>query len=101
MKSGYKIHWTDNALRELELTIQFLEENWTEKELQNLARSLEETISLISQNPHIFQASKKRKDVRRAVILSLNSLYYRVAADQVEILSFFGNRQNPKKRKLK
>ena len=101
MKSGYKIHWTDNAIKELEMTIKFLEENWSEKELKNLAQSLEQTISLISQNPHIFQASKKRKDVRRAVILSLNSLYYRVKEDQVEILSFFGNRQNPKKRKLK
>jgi plasmid stabilization system protein ParE len=100
MKNGYKILWTDNALKELEKTIEYLEENWTDKELRNLAESLEETISLISQNPQIFQASKKKKDIRRAVILSLNSLYYRVSEDKVEILSFFGNRQNPKKRKL-
>ena len=100
MKNGYKIFWTDNALKELEKTIEYLEENWTDKELRNLAESLEETISLISQNPQIFQASEKKKDIRRAVILSLNTLYYRVSEDKVEILSFFGNRQNPKKRKL-
>ena len=101
MKNGYKILWTDNALKELEQTIEYLEENWTERELRNLAESLEETITLISQNPLMFQSSKKKKDIRRAVILSLNSLYYRVSKDSVEILSFFGNRQNPKKRKLK
>jgi plasmid stabilization system protein ParE len=101
MKNGYKILWTDNALKELEQTIEYLEENWTERELRNLAESIEETITLISQNPLIFQSSKKKKDIRRAVILSLNSLYYRVSEDSVEILSFFGNRQNPKKRKLK
>jgi plasmid stabilization system protein ParE len=101
MKNGYKILWTDNALKELEQTIEYLEENWTERELRNLAESLEETITLISQNPLMFQSSKKKKDIRRAVILSLNSLYYRVSEDSVEILSFFGNRQNPKKRKLK
>ena len=100
MKNGYKILWTDNALKELEKTIEYLEENWTDKELRNLAESLEETISLISQNPQIFQASEKKKDIRRAVILSFNTLYYRVSEDKVEILSFFGNRQNPKKRKL-
>jgi hypothetical protein len=33
MKSGYKIYWTDYALNELEKTIEFLEENWTEKEI--------------------------------------------------------------------
>ncbi len=101
MKNGYKILWTDNALKELEQTIEYLKENWTERELRNLAESLEETITLISLNPLIFQSSKKKKDIRRAVILTLNSLYYRVSEDSVEILSFFGNRQNPKKRKLK
>ena len=30
MKNGYKILWTDNALNELEITIKYLQENWTE-----------------------------------------------------------------------
>ena len=46
MKNGYKILWTDNALKELEQTIEYLKENWTERELRNLAESLEETITL-------------------------------------------------------
>lgn len=101
MKNGYKILWTDFALTELESTIKYLEENWTEKELKNLASKLEETLSLISQNPDLFQKSEIKNNIRRAVILSHNSLYYRFNNDQVEILSFFSNRQNPKKRKLK
>ena len=47
------------------------------------------------------EASEIKKDVRRAVVLKLNTLYYRVNENNVEILSFFSNRQNPKKRKLK
>ena len=43
MKSGYEIHWTDNALKKLQKTIAYLEENWTEKELQNLATQLDHT----------------------------------------------------------
>ncbi|MCL9810117.1 type II toxin-antitoxin system RelE/ParE family toxin [Flavobacterium luminosum] len=101
MKNGYKILWTDFALKELESTIEYLEENWTEKELMNLATKLEETLSLISQNPDLFQKSELKDDIRRAIILTHNSLYYRFYNDQVEILSFFSNRQNPKKRKLK
>lgn len=101
MKNGYKILWTDNALNELEKTIEYLETNWTEKELRNLAINLERTLNLISQNPFIFQASDAKKEVRRAVVLSLNTLYYRVYKNNVEIVSFFSNRQNPKKRKLK
>ena len=43
----YKILWTDFALKELENTIEYLEENWTKKELQNLALNIEETLKLI------------------------------------------------------
>jgi len=101
MKNGYRILWTDNALKELEKTIEYLEENWTEKELRNLAAKLEETLILVSQNPNLFQVSEIKKEIRRVVILSHNTLYYRVANDQIEIISFFSNRQSPKKRKLK
>lgn len=101
MKNGYKIFQTDFALKELENTVDYLEENWTDKELKNLAESIEETLILISQNPTLFQVSNVKKNIRRAVILSLNTLYYRIVNDQIEIISFFSNRQNPKKRKLK
>lgn len=57
MKNGYRILWTDFALIELERTIKYIEENWTEKELRNLASKLEETLSLLSQNPNMFQVS--------------------------------------------
>lgn len=101
MKNGYKILWTDFALKELEKTIEYLEENWTEKELKNLAESIEEKVALISQNPNLFQASDYKKGIRRVVILTYNTLYYRFTNEQIEIISFFSNRQSPKKRKLK
>jgi hypothetical protein len=101
MKNGYKILWTDFALKELEKTIKYLEKNWTEKELRNLAESIDEKLALISQNPNSFQVSDYKKDIRRVVILTYNTLYYRFENEQIEIISFFSNRQNPKKRKLK
>ena len=101
MKNGYRIRWTDNALKELAETIAFLETNWTEKELRKLSNALDKTLNLISQNPYIFQSSDFKKNIRRAVILSLNSLYYKIKDQDVEILSFFSNRQKPTKRKLK
>jgi plasmid stabilization system protein ParE len=101
MKSGYRILWTDNALLELKKTVDYLEQNWTERELKKLATQLEKTLQLISQNPYLFQASDVKKNVRRAVVLSVNSIYYRILENDVEIISFFSNRQSPDKRKLK
>ena len=101
MKNGFKILWTNNALNELEKTIKYLEENWTEKELKTLALRLENILILILENPHLFQSSGIKKDLRRVVILKHNTLYYRLKEDKIEIISFFSNRQNPNKRKLK
>ena len=88
MKNGYKILWTAFALKELEKTIEYLEENWTEKELRTLAESIEEKLALISQNPNLFQASDNKKNIRRVVIQTYNTLYYRFENEQIEIILF-------------
>lgn len=77
MKNGYKINWTDNALNELNKTIEYLEENFTDKELQKLARKIESTIQLISLNPYLFQQSEKQK-ICKVPILKFNTLYYQI-----------------------
>ena len=100
MISGFKqIVWTDHAKEELDLTLKYLEDNFSEREICRLVTNIESTLSILSRNPQAFPASGQRDDVRRAIILGLNSLYYRVAKDQIEILSFFSNRQDPGRNK--
>ena len=99
MKSGYKIFWTEHAASELEKTIQYLQTEFSDKEISKLLIKLEETLELISINPKIFPISDKR-GIHKVILLKYNSMYYREINNSVEILSFFSNRQNPKKRKL-
>ena len=100
MKSGYSIYWTENALNELSDTINYLEKNFTEKEIKKLAKQIENTIELISRNPNVFPKSEF-KDMHKVVILKFNTLYYRTKDEQVQILSFFSNRQSFSKMKIK
>ena len=99
MKSGYKVVWTDHALFELQDTLQYLEKNFSAKELQNLSRKIEHTVSLIAQNPNIF-SKVESLEIHRVNILTFNTMYYRVKVDTIEIISFFLNRQSPTKRRL-
>jgi len=100
MKNGYRIEWTDNALTELKSTFEYIETNWTERELRKLSNEIERILSLISDNPNLFPLTKNRK-IRKVVVKKLNTLYYRKKDDEiVEILSFFSNRQSPDKRKI-
>ncbi len=97
MKNGYKIVWTEHALADLGQTFSYLEQNFSEHEIRRLAHKIESILALIATQPTMYPESSPRKGVRRAVILRLNSLYYRVTDRQIEILSFFSNRQDPEK----
>ena len=99
MKSGYRIFWTEHASSELDQTIQYLQTEFSAKEISKLLIKLEETLELISINPKIFPISDKR-GIHKVILSKYNSMYYREINNSVEILSFFSNRQNPKKRKI-
>ena len=99
MRSGYNIRWTSNASEELANTIQYLEDNFSSKEIKKLAKNIEEVIQLLALNPTLFTKSES-ENIYRVVILKFNTMYYRLQNNEVEILSFFSNRQNPNKTKL-
>ena len=81
------------ALSELEATYNYLEENFSEREMKNLAVEIERVLQLISNNPSLFMDSNKA-EIRKVPILKFNTLYYwKVNKSTVEILSFYSNRQ--------
>lgn len=100
MKSGYKIIWTDFAAEELAGTINYLESNFSNKEISDLAKEIERIVKLISENPLLFPKVYDY-EIRRVVILKYNNLNYRIVENTVEIISFFSNRQGPEKQKLR
>jgi plasmid stabilization system protein ParE len=99
MQNGYKILWTDLALIELEETIKYLEEEFTNREIKKLANEIERVIALISLNPEIFPLSEKVK-IRKAVILKYNSMFYILKNEEIHIISFYNNRKNPINKKI-
>lgn len=89
--------WTDHALSELDLTIEYLGSNFSDVEVARLSRSIETTVADISRNPLMYPRSEKSGGIRRAVVLRFNTLYYRVSSEdrRIEGLSFFSNRKDP------
>jgi plasmid stabilization system protein ParE len=100
MESGYDIFWTDHALKELATAFDYLSKNFSEIEMRNLSVEIDIVIALIEKNPNMFQETEEKNGVRRTVILKFNTLYYRLNNNVVEILSFYSNRQKPKKIKF-
>ncbi len=56
-------------------------------------------LTQITENPEMFQASRKKANIRKALITGHNALYYRIKPKnkEVELITFWDNRQDPQK----
>ena len=94
-----KIHWTPESKITYNNTLESISEKWPAKELKKFVQKTENVLSNISQNPELFPRSK-RKNTRKCVVTRHTSLFYRIKQDEIELVSFWDNRQDPKKLKL-
>jgi len=96
---SYSIKWLPEAETTYASVIEYLEENWTSKEIRSFIDQTDEVINFIAQNPEQYIYSPK-KDAFRAVVIRQVSLYYRIKAKEIELLIFWDTRQDPKKLKI-
>jgi plasmid stabilization system protein ParE len=96
---AYVIEWTLHAQEELNATFDYLENNWTSREIKNFSKLLENRLLIIRNFPFIYPTNKQKKSVRRCVISKQSSIYYQINTDtkRIIILSFFDNRKNQSK----
>ena len=92
--------WSDRALSDLKNIIDYLTENWTQREIQNFVRKLDKRLHLISINPNLFPPTARRLNIRRSVLTKHTVIYYRAEKNIITIVTLFDPRQDPKKLKL-
>ncbi len=95
-----KIYWTKRAEKTFDDVVVYLSKDWSEKVVQNFVRKTNNVIGHISEKPRMFPSSKKIK-IHIAVITKHNNLLYKITGtNQIDLLFFWDNRQNPKKLKF-
>ena len=97
---AFKIIWSPKAIKTFDKVIDYLTDNWTEKEISAFVKETNHVVFLISKNPYLFRSSEK-ENVLEGIITKHNLLLYQVdkKTNSIELLSFFDTRQNPKKKK--
>ena len=100
MKSIYSVSWTDEAIDNLNGVVNYLEQNWSQKEKTNFFQKLEKRLGIIKQYPEIFPKSPKSNSVYRSVFTEQITVYYSVENQAIKILSLFDVRQDPSKLKV-
>jgi plasmid stabilization system protein ParE len=97
MDSETRILWSEEALQNLEDILQYLEEKWTLREVENFKRKLSRQLEIIRRFPQIFPNSKQRSDLKKSVLSSQTSVFYQIKGKDIYIVYLFDNRQNPNK----
>lgn len=98
---GPEIVWTKKAIQTFGKRIAYLEDHWTEKEILNFTKRVNEYLSSLQSQPLMFRKSLRLKQIHTGVIIKQVSLVYRVKPknNTIELIAFIDNRQNPKRQK--
>jgi plasmid stabilization system protein ParE len=100
MKSTYKIIWSDEAYKNLQHIVDYLEKFWTSREIRRFARLLDKQLILIKRNPALYPYSNKSRNIRKSVLTKQTTLYYKITDAEVHLITLFDSRQSPDKLKL-
>lgn len=94
-----KVIWSPKAIKSFDKIVDFLSERWTKKEIEAFVDQTDKVVEQIVENPYMFVATEKRKNVRKGLVNKLVSLFYRVKPrkKEIEFLKFHDNRQDPEK----
>jgi len=94
MENIYKILWSDEALKNLKTIINYLETNWSEKELKQFAKLLDKRLILIKGNPYMFPKINHPNDIRKSVLSKQTTIFYKIVNHTIRLVALFDNRQN-------
>ena len=94
-----EVIWSAKAKITYFKVLEYLDVNWTKKEIIQFNHRTEIVILSIQGNPEMFPASLKYKKIRKAFVDKNNSFFYTVDKQnkKIHLLTFFDNRQNPAK----
>ena len=88
-----RVIWSSKAKRDLWKVVDFLYENWTEKQVDNFNNSLKKLIENISENTS-FCPPSKILNLRKCLIDKNNSLVYLYENQCIFIVTLFDNRSS-------
>ena len=97
MASDFKILWSEEAVKNLNSILTYLENEWGQKSVEKFKRKLRIRLDIISKNPTLFKKSAKNPNLRHSVLNKQTTIIYKIDGDAIFITYLFDNRQNPSK----
>jgi hypothetical protein len=87
------IHWSEPAKIDYWNNIEYLEREWTLKEVYNFMDKVDELIDLLTKNNVVFKPTLY-KNTFQVPVLKQITLYYSLENNKIELLRFWNNYQD-------
>ena len=97
MASDYRILWTEEAINNLEEILTYLNNRWSQREVDNFKNRLSRQISLIKQNPILFPVSQYNIRLRKAVLSRQTTIFYEITGQIIFLVYLFSNMRDIEK----
>jgi plasmid stabilization system protein ParE len=97
MGSDFKVFWTDEAIKNLQSIMDYLDCQWTQREIDNFKKKLAKQIELIETNPRLFPVSEYNPRLRKAVLSKQTTIFYEIADRMIYLVYLFNSRQDIEK----
>lgn len=96
---AFQIIWTLDGIHSFNKVLEYLELNFTDKEINRFVEKVNYKLMLALSNPNMHRRSRKFNNVHYKIVLDRVLLVYRVKPikQTIEILYLWDARQNPKK----
>jgi plasmid stabilization system protein ParE len=96
----HEIVWSKQALHPYLDNIDYLQTDWTEKEVNKFVNATNEILKLIVLQPNIGRLTSKRAFLRKILAAKRTILIYRFKPNGklIELVQFFNTWQHPNKR---
>ena len=86
------IVWTDRAIQNTIAIKLYLSANFSSKEFEHFLSILQTFEITVCTFPEIYPKSTIKKNIRRAVISKVLSVFYRIRKGKIEVLAILDNR---------
>ena len=91
---GCKLHWSEEAVANLEGILESLSKNWTNREIENFKKILGLQLDLIIINPYMFPVSDHIPRLRKAVLSKQTTIFYEVKDKAIYLAYLHVNRKD-------
>lgn len=93
----FEILWTNTAESSFQDIIEYLQEEWSEKEVRNFLKRVDKFIITLSKYPTMCRSSSKRKNVRIGILDKHTQTVYQYIPENnsITILLFRGMKRSP------